>query len=132
MATTGGKQVSLDKTELNGQGDVLVAIPGEAHPRDFSSPSGVLSDPCREEAVYSGYFCAYSGQNFGGSEIKMHSCQSYGIPWDGNGSWINDQTPGTKARFYRNEGSLLYTTPAPYASNWNCSTWTNVHTIRPC
>jgi hypothetical protein len=64
--------------------------------------------------------------------MKMYYCQSYGIPWVGNGSWINDQTPGTRARFYNDNGTLIYTTPAPYSYNDNYSTWTNVHTIRPC
>jgi hypothetical protein len=132
IAATGGTQVALNEIDLNGRGDVLVAIPGESHPRNFSSPASAQVDHCTEGPVYSGYFCAYSGTSFQGSEIQMYYCQSYGIPWSGNGSWINDQTPGTTARFYNNAGTRIYTTPPPYSYNTNYSSWTNVHTIRPC
>ncbi|MFJ3339225.1 hypothetical protein [Streptomyces sp. NPDC086766] len=132
LVKTGGKQVALNEIDLNGQGRVMVAIPGETHPRDFVSAAGaVYSDPCLEGPVYSGYFCAYSQPTFQGSEIQMYYCQSYSMPWGGYGSWVNDQTAGTRARFYGSGGSLLYTTPGAYSSNQNYY-WTPVWTIRPC
>ncbi|MFE5144126.1 hypothetical protein ACFRDV_42035 [Streptomyces fagopyri] len=132
MATTGGKQVALNKIDLNGQGNVLVAIPGEAHPRNLSTSSADEYDHCTEGDVYSGYFCAYASPSYQGTEIQMFTCKAYAIPWVGNGSWINDQYPGTQARFYNNSGTKIFTTPVPFSWNTNYSTWTNVHTIWPC
>src|SRR5262245_15813256 len=45
----GGKQVALNQIDLNGEGTVLVALPGETHPRDFTSERGraAAADRCR-------------------------------------------------------------------------------------
>jgi hypothetical protein len=132
LRKTGGKQVALNEIDLNGRGKVMVAIPGEAHPRDFASGAGALyTDPCLEGPVYSGYFCAYSQEVYQGSEIQMYYCGSYSMPWGGYGSWVNDQTAGTRARFYGSSGNLLYTTPGSFSSDQSYY-WTPVWTIRPC
>jgi Peptidase inhibitor family I36 len=78
-----------------------------------------------------GYFCAYSGTNFTGSVIKMYECKSYTIPWSGNGSWINNQSTGTKAKMYGAGGNLIYTTPGAYSSD-SSGDWTSVYNVRNC
>ncbi|WP_369215326.1 hypothetical protein [Streptomyces flavofungini] len=74
----GGTQVALNKVDLNGKGEVLVALPGEAHPRDFTSGDGTraAADPCLGTPGVSGNFCAYQRDNFSGSIIKMSQCNT--------------------------------------------------------
>jgi hypothetical protein len=133
LKKTGGKQVALNKIEVKGNGTLLVAIPGEAHPRDFASGNGArfAADPCLTGAVYSGYFCVYSGTVYSGSYYYWYACGTRGMPWGGNGSWINDQTPGTRATFYNSSGGVYYTTPAPYSSNQSYN-WTPVWNVKNC
>ncbi|MGW0698530.1 hypothetical protein ACWD0A_04175 [Streptomyces sp. NPDC002867] len=88
---TGGKQVALNKIDLNGRGELLVTVPGERHPRDFASGDGsrIAADPCLEGSVYSGWFCAYSGQTYQGDALRWYYCGKRFMPWGGYGSWIN-------------------------------------------
>ncbi|MFJ2719390.1 hypothetical protein [Streptomyces sp. NPDC087437] len=133
LKETGGKQIALNEIDLNGRGRVLVTLPGEDRPRDFTSNSGTLvaADPCITGAWYNGYFCAYKGVDYTGDRIDMYYCQSYSIPWISQGSWINNQTYGTKARFYNGSGSLIYTTPGAWSGN-NSYSWVGVYSVRPC
>ncbi|MFE5212606.1 hypothetical protein [Streptomyces sp. NPDC056600] len=129
---TGGKQVALNKIDLNGA-TLLVAIPGENRPRDFAAGNGTAAaaDPCLTGAVYSGYFCAYSQETYSGSYYYWYSCAKRSMPWAGYGSWINDQTPGTRATFYNSSGGVYYTTPAPYTAR-DSYYWTPVYHVRNC
>jgi|SRR5215471_10664074 len=77
------------------------------------------------------YFCAYSGTNFTGSVIPMLNCQLYTMPFAGEGSWVNNQTRGTRAEFLGSRGQLLnFTAPAP--SQNASKNWTNVFFVKPC
>ncbi|MEU3558370.1 hypothetical protein [Streptomyces fragilis] len=132
LERTGGKQVALNKIDVDGA-TLLVAIPGEKKPRDFAGGDGAraAADPCLTGAVYSGYFCVYSQQTYSGSYYYWYSCAKRSMPWAGYGSWINDQTPGTRATFYNSSGGVHYTTPAPYSSN-SSYYWTPVWHVRNC
>ncbi|MGC5038541.1 hypothetical protein ACPXCS_23365 [Streptomyces sp. DT190] len=130
---TGGKQVALNKIDLDGKGELLVTVPGEQRPRDFASGDGtrIAADPCLEGAVYSGWFCAYSGEVYQGDALRWYACGKRPMPWGGYGSWINDQTPGTRATFYNSSGGVHYVTPAPYSYSQSYY-WTPVWHIRNC
>ncbi|MGW4825387.1 peptidase inhibitor family I36 protein [Streptomyces sp. NPDC004227] len=134
LKKTGGKQIALNEIDLNGQGRVLVTLPGEERPRDFTSSTGTLAaaDPCITD-WYTGYFCAYKSENFKGDRIDMYYCQKYSIPWISQGSWRNNQTLNTspQARFYNGSGSVIYTTPKPYSSHASYS-WVGVYSVKPC
>ncbi|OLZ65616.1 hypothetical protein AV521_31815 [Streptomyces sp. IMTB 2501] len=133
LKATGGRQVALNEIDLGGKGKVLVAIPGEAHPRDFASGAGMRPayDPCLQGSLYNGYFCAYSQADYQGSEQQMYYCQSYAMNFGRGGSWINNQTQGRQARMYGKYGDLLYTTPGAYSSDSN-GDWYYVWSVRPC
>ncbi|MEV7395361.1 hypothetical protein [Streptomyces sp. NPDC091215] len=117
LAVMGGTQVAPNRIDLNGKGTVFVAVPGETHPRDLSSASGIRPayDPCAGWPDY-GHMCAYSGTNHTGSEIDMYSCDVYYIPWYTTGSWDNNQTRdltgGRIAAFYWGSRYLSNTGPA--------------------
>ncbi|NWF25520.1 hypothetical protein HW130_04455 [Streptomyces sp. PKU-EA00015] len=133
VTRTGGKQVALNKIDLNGRGELLVTVPGERHPRDFASGDGsrIAADPCLEGSVYSGWFCAYSGETYQGDALRWYYCGKRSMPWGGYGSWINDQTPGTRATFYNSSGGVHYVTPAPFSYSRSYY-WTPVWHIRNC
>ncbi|MEV0257260.1 hypothetical protein AB0H82_23770 [Streptomyces sp. NPDC050732] len=133
----GGTQVALNKIDLKGKGEVLVALPGEARPRDFASGNGMraAADPCLSSGV-SGNFCAYQRDNFQGSRIDMYQCNTkyYVSTWGSGGSWINDQTRNVesrRARMYNPSGTMIYKTPRAYSSDAH-GDWNPVRYVIPC
>lgn len=137
LTATGGKQIAPNRIDLNGDGLVSVAVPGEAHPRSLTSgasTNAVEESPCDygEQRAQDGHFCAYEFNDFQGDTVDAFHCVKYSLPgWTGIGSWINQQTPGVRAKFYGKSGNLLLTTPVPNSWDRNYD-WTPVWTIKPC
>jgi hypothetical protein len=134
LAAMGGKRVSLNQIDVNGTATVSIALPGESHPRDFAAKSGARlpGPPCVEGsgAPYL-YFCAYKYQYLTGDSIAMYHCVSYSIPWVSEGSWDNNQTPGTSPMmFYSNSGSERL--PGAYSYQFTGVFWRYITAIRPC
>lgn len=77
------------------------------------------------------YFCAYSGNYYTGTKIEMYYCEFYGMPFSGTGSWVNNQTSGTVARFYNQYYSQIQKTP-PAPSSGLGQDWTPVYYVKPC
>jgi hypothetical protein len=76
-------------------------------------------------------FCAYPSPNFQGTPKLMEQCRFYTLPFIGEGSWINNQTSGTRAAFYNaNHGFLNFTAPAFAADS--AKNWDNVFFVKPC
>lgn len=130
LAQLGGKQVALNKIDLNGKGVVRIALPGEDQPRQLGA--GVLDVNCDGQAADYRHFCAYRLPNFRGTQIDMFDCAEYVIPdhW-ANGSWDNNQSTGIRARMYNSAGNLIYTTP-PARSRDGSGDWIPVKTVRNC
>jgi hypothetical protein len=76
------------------------------------------------------YFCAFSGRNFTGTKIQMYYCQFYTMPFSGTGSWVNNQTPGTRAKFYDAYYNLKATTAGAYSTG--TYNWTPIYHVKPC
>ncbi|GLZ37974.1 hypothetical protein [Actinokineospora sp. NBRC 105648] len=131
IAVLGGKQVGLNKVDVDGAAQVSIALPGEAHPRDFAATRGAAAvvAACSPRAAY-GYFCAYSDTNLQGSQIAMYSCRQYEIPWVSVGSWHNNQTRGTVAKFMVPEGPVVQTSVAP-SDDWLYD-WQPIKWVRNC
>lgn len=54
------------------------------------------------------------------------------VPWTTtNGSWINNQTAGTRARFQWSNGTSSYT-PGAYSVAYSGVNWGPIHYIDPC
>ncbi|WP_409062001.1 hypothetical protein [Streptomyces sp. SYP-A7185] len=135
---TGGTQVALNKVDLKGKGEVLIALPGEDRPRDFAAGNGtrLAADPCLGVPGVSGNFCAYQRDNFQGTIIKMRQCNTkyYVSTWGSGGSWVNDQTrnqESRRARMYSPSGTLVYKTPRAYSSDAHAD-WNPVRYVIPC
>lgn len=128
LTKVGGKQVALNQVVFDG-GEVLVALPGEAHPRSLANPQAAQSDPCAGQL--NGYFCVFSSTYYTGTEIAYWKCASYAMNWSGYGSWKNNQTAGTQAVFRNYSGGVVYTTPGAYSYSPDYN-WTPVYRINIC
>jgi hypothetical protein len=108
----------------------LVASPAEA--RTAPEPgAGTAAARAAASCPYL-HFCVFSGKNFQGTMHPMKSCtwhRTHFLP----ASWVNNQTAGTRARFYDNRLNLLHTTPGAYsldADSWTLGLYTFY--FRPC
>ncbi|MET8848495.1 hypothetical protein [Amycolatopsis sp. NPDC004625] len=124
VTSTNGNQTAANVVAFAG-GEVRIALPGEAYPRDFALPEVVNPDPdpCLTGPVGSGYFCAYQGSSYAGTEYAWYHCGTYSIPFHHGGSWINDQSSGTVARMYNSSGKDIFNTPPAYSSDANADWW---------
>ena len=78
------------------------------------------------------YFCAYPNTNFGGTPIRMLRCGvDVFIPFGGNGSWINNQTAGTRARFKDASHRVIFTTPGAFSADTSYN-WSLVWFVQAC
>jgi hypothetical protein len=108
----GGKQVSADEVKYDGL-DVTV------HTNDAKATAAAL------DCDY-GYLC----MNVRGTVFKFYKCQKWNVSnWYGDGPFVNNQTPGTVARFYNQDGSVRWTSTA-YQSG--AATWDPIYSLRPC
>jgi hypothetical protein len=109
IARTGGTQVAINQVVWDG-GDTLVPLPGERRARELGSdgaPSD-LSPPSLRRPGDCQYlqFCTYRLPSFKGIMTRMKSC----VLHDARGifrSYWNNQTPGTRARFYNSGVELI-------------------------
>ncbi|GLZ37282.1 hypothetical protein Acsp05_09070 [Actinokineospora sp. NBRC 105648] len=118
LAKLGGRQVAANKIALSGA-DVYLTLPGERTARTASA------------ACAYGHMCAYQSTYYYGDVIDMYVCNDYGIPWVNNGSWINNQTTGTKAKFKDNAGNVGWISPGAYTSDGNAP-WSWVYSVKNC
>jgi hypothetical protein len=109
-----------------GAGDTFVPLPGEAQPHALGvAPSAAFPHGCNYTQ-----FCTYVNKNYTGMTDRMSSCtwhETHGLFV----SYVNNQTPGTRARLYGRYLNLLsYTKPAP--AKGTTSLGYPTFFIRPC
>ncbi|MFE7129700.1 hypothetical protein ACFVIM_02460 [Streptomyces sp. NPDC057638] len=126
VARTGGTQVAPNRIDLGGA-IMTLAVPGEKYARDLTQPR---STRALASCAY-GHMCAYKDRNYTGNTIDMLRCADYRIPWLTRGSWINNQTRGTRARFMSSDRVVRWTSPGAYSSDPNAD-WSWVHWVRNC
>jgi hypothetical protein len=119
----GGKQVAANKVQLGGA-DFYVVLPGEEVARDLDTR--VPMSACQYTDM-----CAWSSPNFQGSLLVMHDCGRYEIDWIGTGSWDNNQTTGTAARFLNSAGVVGYTSPPAHSLDLSAG-WSWVYWVINC
>jgi hypothetical protein len=99
LAKSGGVQVGANEIQYADGSLLVLALPGESRARRLNPAvaTGQSLYACPYE-----WFCVYQYTFFGG-DIKMEwNCAYYvPVPWAGDGSYVNNQTSGTKAMFYR-------------------------------
>jgi hypothetical protein len=127
IARTGGTQVAINQVVWDG-GDTLVPLPGERRARELGTAARAPSDDCK---YYQ--FCTYYNRDFTGIESRMQSCTLHIDRAGIFGSYRNEQTSGTRARFYNSGYELIATTqPAPFRNTVDPFLASATFYIRPC
>jgi hypothetical protein len=128
LAKVGGTQVTPNTIALQNGAQLALPVPGENKIRDFSTPGAPLAiDAC----PYT-FFCAYPLPNYDASQGRWahDKCSTFPMPYFGNGSWVNNQTPGTRAVFHKSDGGTVTTGPPPVSHPFY--NWTPVVSITVC
>ncbi|UFQ14133.1 MULTISPECIES: peptidase inhibitor family I36 protein [Streptomyces] len=91
-----------------------------------------LATPAAAADCPAGNFCLFSGPDFTGSQFNLYRCDTYSLQgWEGHGSWVNNQTPGTRAQFLDQNHNVIHTTPGAYSASTHHD-WTPVWYVRNC
>ncbi|MFD7226415.1 hypothetical protein [Streptomyces sp. NPDC056730] len=117
----GSRQVSANRIATEG-GDLVVAAPGQRYARDLAGPGASGRAPA---ACASGHLCLYRP----GDSRDYYRCGTYSLPWVGDGTFNNNQTRGTTARFLNSDRGIRWTSRAPQTGT---ATWTGVFYVVPC
>ncbi|MDN3024519.1 hypothetical protein [Streptomyces sp. S.PB5] len=65
-----------------------------------------------------------------GTKFDFYKCQKWNLTnWTGDGPFTNNQTTGTVAKFYNQDGSVRWTSTAYQAGT---ATWDPIYSLRPC
>ncbi|MEU8762385.1 hypothetical protein [Streptomyces sp. NPDC048659] len=115
----GARQTSANTLALPG-GTATLPVPGQAEARDLAAPDAPRA------ACNDGHLCITDGR---GVNYDYYRCGYYDFNGIGDGTFNNNQTPGTRARFYNNDGSERWSHVAKGSGTAN---WTPVYHIRPC
>ncbi|MEW1719334.1 hypothetical protein [Streptomyces sp. NPDC093109] len=114
----GARQVSANRIAFDG-GSATLAAPGQSGARDLAAPQAAPS-------CANGYLCIIDGR---GTRYEYYTCGYYSFSGIGDGTFNNNQTSGTVARFYNSDGSQRWTSTAKATGT---ASWTPVYYIRPC
>lgn len=126
VAQTGGTQVSINRVLWpDRSGDTTLVVPGRQRVQQFT-PNGTPQATCPYYDL-----CTYESTGYAGTQHRMYNCQTYYTPY-WFGSYTNNQTHGTVARFY-DYNSIQIATSTAYQTVSNSGalggqTWY----IRPC
>ncbi|MBD0710881.1 MULTISPECIES: hypothetical protein [unclassified Streptomyces] len=112
------RQTSANTVDIPG-GTATVALPGSAEARAQADPEAYPS--CAD-----GHLCILDGRNV---RYDYYRCGYYDFDGIGDGTFNNNQTSGTRARFYNQNGSERWSSVAKAVGTAN---WTPVYHIRPC
>jgi hypothetical protein len=82
-------------------------------------------DPVFDQCSYQ-HLCIWDAY---GNKYDYFYCGTYNLPAIGNGDYLNDQTPGTTARFLNRDHSVRWTSRAIQPGN---ADWTPVYYVVPC
>jgi hypothetical protein len=93
---------------------------------DYGGFTAAKADPGIKLTCRYGYLC----MEVRGTVFNYYTCKTWTVSnWYGTGPWINNQTPGTVARFYGKSGNELWSSTA-YSSG--TADWAPVYSLRPC
>ncbi|ANW22271.1 hypothetical protein [Streptomyces clavuligerus] len=99
---------------------------------DFPGGSATIAEPgatvdrTRAPACDNGWLCV---QVANGTIYRYYTCQLYQFRGTGDGTFNNNQSSGTVARFYNQNGTQRWTNTA---KDTGTASWTPVWSIRPC
>jgi hypothetical protein len=134
IARTDGTQIAINQVVWDG-GDTLVPLPGEREARELGTDPRGFGTAARQPSDNCKYFqfCTYHTRDWHGIENRMQSCVLHNDRGGIFGSYRNNQTPGTQARFYNSGVELIATTrPAPFKNTVDPFLASATFYIRPC
>lgn len=111
-------QTSANALDIPG-GTATLPVPGQTETRNLASPNAAL-------ACANGHLCIKDGT---GAVYDYYYCGYYDFNGVGDGTFNNNQTSGTRARFYNSDGSERW---SHVAKGSGTASWTPVFHIRPC
>jgi hypothetical protein len=126
VTRTGGTQVAINQVVWDG-GDTLIPLPGEKRAHELGVTTRGTVYGCQDYQ-----FCTYGTRHFSGVVDRMSSC-GWHVSHGFFQSYVNNQTPGTRAKFYRYYRQFITRTqPPPYSGT--VPEWIGhaTHYIRPC
>ncbi|MCB5163423.1 hypothetical protein LG634_00960 [Streptomyces bambusae] len=129
LAKAGGRQTAANEITYEGNGTLVLALPGERKARSLNPAAPTALAGC---SYY--WFCTFSGPEFTGDSRSAERCNTNTyIPWTTtNGSWINNQTGGTRAKLKNQSYTILSWTAGAYSEQrWGVN-WGPIHYIDPC
>lgn len=110
----------------------LAAHPG-ARQATIEIPGGQVTVPAPGHKTASpllscsyGHLCIVDGLGY---RYDYYRCGRYSFDGVEDGTFNNNQTPGTVAKFYNLDGSLRWTSTAPHQGT---ASWTPVYKVSPC
>jgi len=125
LAKTGGTQISPNQIKLQGQGVLVVAVPGDTYAKDLSTPGTVHPNyTCPYLDL-----CVYSGTSYSGDFINWYYCQLHYAPYITVGSFKDNQSAGTVSVLYLVSGTST-TFRAPL--NDPDIDWKQVYEVKVC
>jgi hypothetical protein len=98
IAQHGGKQVAINKVSFPG-GSIVFPVPGQKYARPVTS-AATARPAAAVETCYTKDFCIYQYPNFGGGIERFFYCPKQKAYKGYNGSYKNNETPGTVAEIY--------------------------------
>lgn len=128
LSTIGGTQVAVNEISLRGA-DLFLTLPGQTRARNLGAGTAGPQTPAASCNYY--HMCAYENQNFSGDTIDMYNCGNYSIPWSDRGSWINNQSTGTRAQFKSSDNVTRWTSAGAYTNDPNAD-WSWVWYVQNC
>lgn len=128
---TGGKQISYNTVDVKGAR--LVFPTPKADSKAIGPTAEVRGCP-------DGWFCMWHATAWGGGwpdgpdpDFRLYYCDKVRISgWVGNGSYINNQSTGTIARFYANNGTTQVGQSLPAYGSDGSYNWSPVYHVDPC
>lgn len=117
VAETGGTQVAVNEVvSADGTTETTLTLPGERAVRDLTDADS-SSAAAGQWACDYGALCFYTGTWGWGDRKQFVTCKMHQLgEWAYGGSWLNNQTPGTRARFFDAHYHMVFETPGARSS----------------
>ena len=121
----GGKQTAINEIRFAG-GKVLLPLPGETRPHALGVQPKVTCPALT--------LCLWHDDYFTGPQVQLKHCWDWrNIIWTTEGSWYNNQSAGTVAKFYAGynlTGGVWITSRAPEVRLH--IGWWKLYSVDPC
>ncbi|MER6569116.1 hypothetical protein ABT288_23775 [Streptomyces sp. NPDC001093] len=137
-STVAATAAAPDGTRVTGVQQVADQVLA-GHPKPLSASAGkvrydglTLTEAPRGKVAAKDLDCAYGHlcMVVKGTKFDFYKCQTWTVNnWTGDGPFTNNQTPGTVARFFNQDGSVRWTSTAYEAGT---ATWDPIYSLRPC